>query len=537
MTLYATDLDGTLLRSDMTISDDCARKLNMLMSDGVLFTYATARSFNTAAPLLKKLKLNTPAVCFNGVFIVDPVTGEHIHENRLSAEELEAACDFFIENSLAPLVYANIGGRERVSYLENRLEDVIGYVEPRRSDLRLRAVKSYSELFSGEVYYFTLFNPKMNIERLDAFFCRENGYMTNLQPDTYDKSIMWYEIFSASAGKAAAVAWLRDYLGANRLVCFGDNTNDLSMLLTADRGIAVGNANDILKANADEVIGTNDENSVAEYIFAAERSEKPLPKAVPEDREQRFSAALSAATMRVRGIHGSVGTLNEKLIHAVLKNYYVPEENGQEVKIGAFFADAVNEDGIYEIQTRSLFKLKEKLKVFTSAAHVCVVHPVTEETRTVYINSDTGEIAKETAFRKHKSMLRFFEELYSIKDFLKSENLTVVLVGLKTEKRIYFSGEEIPDLRKRSVRKNTIAEVVPLGITRETRLCSAEDYRQYLPEGLHGEFTKKELCAAAKEAVCSKRTEILKTVGVISHTGKRGREYLYSITEKEGAND
>ena len=55
MTLYATDLDGTLLRSDMTISDDCARKLNMLMSDGVLFTYATARSFNTAAPLLKKV--------------------------------------------------------------------------------------------------------------------------------------------------------------------------------------------------------------------------------------------------------------------------------------------------------------------------------------------------------------------------------------------------------------------------------------------------------------------------------------------------
>ena len=95
-----------------------------------------------------------------------------------------------------------------------------------------------------------------------------------------------------------------------------------------------------------------------------------------DEMKKRFSDALSAAMIRERGMHGSVGTQNEKLIHATLKNFYVPCEDEQEIKIGKFFADAVGEDSLYEIQTRSLYSLKEKLKVFTDVAQVTVVHPV-----------------------------------------------------------------------------------------------------------------------------------------------------------------
>ena len=55
MTLYATDLDGTLLRADKSISDETAELLNRLADSGVLFTYATARSFSSASPLVGKL--------------------------------------------------------------------------------------------------------------------------------------------------------------------------------------------------------------------------------------------------------------------------------------------------------------------------------------------------------------------------------------------------------------------------------------------------------------------------------------------------
>lgn len=525
MTLYASDLDGTLLRSDMTISDETVEKLNRLMAKGVLFTYASARSFSSASPLVKKLNLSCPAVTFNGVFVVDPKTGEHIIENVFGEETLRIACGFFREKGLAPLVYSYIDGRERVSYLISRIDEVSSYVNSRKKDKRMRPVNSYDELFEGRVFYFTLLSPGIPLYELDEVFSRENGFSRNVMNDTYDPETVWYEIFSKDASKASALLQLLEYLHEDRLVCFGDNTNDLSMILAADTGVAVSNAAEVLKANADVVIGSNDEGAVADYIWAAEN----MP-AEPAGTD-RFSAALSAAMLRQRGMHGSVGTQNEKLIHAALKNYYVPEEYSQEIRIGKFIADAVCEDGIIEIQTRSLHSLKEKLRVFTEAAHVTVVHPIEAENRTIYISESTGEILRETPFRKSNPKLKIFEELYSIREYLRDSRVSVILVRLKTDKRVFFTGSEVPDLRIRSVRKKVRTEKVPLEILEEIRLCCPDDYARWLPKKLPESFTKKEFCAAAKESTASLRLEVLRAAGLIVQTGTSGKSYVYSLAD------
>ena len=80
-------------------------------------------------------------------------------------------------------------------------------------------------------------------------------------------------------------------------VCFGDNYNDMSMILSADIGVAVSNACEELKRNADIVIGTNDEGAVAEFI----RKRENVPK-----ETNRFSEALGRAMIRQKGMHGSV---------------------------------------------------------------------------------------------------------------------------------------------------------------------------------------------------------------------------------------
>ncbi|MCM1164918.1 MAG: hypothetical protein NC299_04380 [Lachnospiraceae bacterium] len=251
------------------------------------------------------------------------------------------------------------------------------------------------------------------------------------------------------------------------------------------------------------------------------------------DRE-RFSAALGAALMNDgRGFHGSVGTQNEKLIHAVLKNYYAPYSDEQEIRIGSFFADAVSEDGIFEIQTKALYRLKDKLRVFSEHSRVTVVHPVIGEYRTLFVCEDSGEIADESAPRRQYSKLKIFEELYSIREFLNEENLSIILVRLKTEKRVYFRGEKIPDMRNRAARKRCLIKQVPLEITEELRLDMPRDYAVFLPEGLPERFTKKQLCAAAKESRSSLRTEVLRTVGLIRRVGEVGREFLYEVNEKE----
>ena len=519
MTLYTTDLDGTLLRPDASVSDETADTLNSLTARGVLFTYATARSFSSAFPLVEKINFSCPAITFNGVFIVDPKTGGHIIENVFGEKSFLTAKAFFVRHRLAPLVYSYIDGRERVSYLADRLCEVENYVASRPNDARLRAAADYEELFEGRVFYFTLLNPKADLGELDEVFCGANGFSHNYQPDTYIENEMWYEIFSAEASKANAVNQLKRLVGADRTVCFGDNTNDISMIKCADIGAAVANASADLKAEADIIIGSAASGAVAEYIL---RQEQP-----PRDR---FSEALYAAENRIRGMHGSVGTQNEKLIHATLKNYYAPCCDEQEIKIGKFYADAVNSDGVYEIQTRALKNLTEKLRVFLAAENVTVVYPVEAVTRTVYVSSDTGEVVKEGAWRSINPRVKIFSELYSLREFLCSERLTVILAKLRVEKRVMISGETIPDLRSRRVRQKLDIRKIPLELIEELRLERRADYLQLLPEGLPEEFTAAELRKAAHDGESSLRTEVLRTVGIIEKIGKRGRFYLYKIS-------
>lgn len=259
----------------------------------------------------------------------------------------------------------------------------------------------------------------------------------------------------------------------------------------------------------------------------------------PIEKSRRFSDALGAAMIREKGVHGSVGTQNEQLIHSTLKNYYAPYCDEQEIKIGKFFADAVSEDGIFEIQTRSLHKLREKLRAFLDCSRVTVVHPVIREYKTLFINEQSGEIVKETPPRKLKTLLKVFKELYSIREFLTNENLTVSLCGLRVEKRVYFSGETPPDMSSKSARKKCVIENIPLELLSEIVLEKPLDYEVFLTPELrvklaeHSDgFTKKQLCKAANESASSLRLEVLRTVGLIEKIGKNGREFVYKLSER-----
>lgn len=246
----------------------------------------------------------------------------------------------------------------------------------------------------------------------------------------------------------------------------------------------------------------------------------------------RFSEAVDKALQREKGLHGSVGTQNEKALHATLKNYYAPFSDEQEVKIGGYFADAVCEDGIFEIQTRQLYKLKDKLGAFLEFSRVTVVYPSACVLGTVYINEDSGEIVKETPPRKISSLLKVFEELYSIRGFLNSENLRIIIARLNIQKRVYFRGNELPNIASRSARKKCRIEKIPLEFRDEIILENKADYKRFLPEGLDGEFTKKEFARAVGESASSLRLEVLRTVGVIEKIGQRGKSYLYRGSER-----
>lgn len=77
-TLYVTDLDGTLMRDDKTISAESTALLNRLLARGIHLTYATARSYASASRITQNISFHLPVIIRNGTILADPRTGENL---------------------------------------------------------------------------------------------------------------------------------------------------------------------------------------------------------------------------------------------------------------------------------------------------------------------------------------------------------------------------------------------------------------------------------------------------------------------------
>ena len=80
-----------------------------------------------------------------------------------------------------------------------------------------------------------------------------DGVRSTHYADAYRAGVWYLEIFSADASKKHAAEFLRQVTGASRLICFGDNRNDLPMFEAADVAVAVTGAVEEVKERADAV--------------------------------------------------------------------------------------------------------------------------------------------------------------------------------------------------------------------------------------------------------------------------------------------
>ncbi len=113
--LLVTDLDGTFLANNGRVSAATAQIVADLLGKGLRFTFATARSPQTALPLLKSVPFQLPAVVYNGAFLADPRTGKLSDGVYLAADALEVLLAHAVGLGLTPLVFHFAGGRDRVS--------------------------------------------------------------------------------------------------------------------------------------------------------------------------------------------------------------------------------------------------------------------------------------------------------------------------------------------------------------------------------------------------------------------------------------
>ena len=128
-----------------------------------------------------------------------------------------------------------------------------------------------------------------------------------------------------------------------------------------------------------------------------------------------------------------IGTLSEKTVHAILKNYYEPDEDKQEIPIENYIADIYADGEIVEIQTRQMNKLRGKLAAFLPLYPVTVVYPIPREKWLIWIDEESGELSSKRKSPVKGNPYSAFPELYKIKMFLKNPNLRLRLVLLDIE--------------------------------------------------------------------------------------------------------
>ena len=225
-----------------------------------------------------------------------------------------------------------------------------------------------------------------------------------------------------------------------------------------------------------------------------------------------------------------IGTLSEKAVHGVMKNFYEPRADYQEVALKGYFADIYNETGVIEIQTKSFDRLREKLAVFLNEYPVTIVYPMSYNKWIIWIDKQTGEVLEKRKSPRHCTVYDAFIELYRIKDYLKMSGLRLDLVQLDVEEYRMIDTKKLRSARQR---RGVKLDRIPMGIREIITIEQPEDYMQFVPYELEGEFTSEEFARVGKMSVATARValNILNYMGTVKRVGKKGRSYLYEINE------
>lgn len=265
-TLYVTDLDGTLLRSDATLSPYTVSTINRLTEQGLAFTYATARSIESARPIAGKLNLPLPAITRNGAVLADNATGKHLEKALFTEEEVALLKEMLPELPRCGFVSCFLGEEMFKAYVPgNLVSGMVQYVDFYRDDPMMKPVKTLEEMFFGQPGYVTLIDDREKAALIYEKVRQYSGWECIFQKDTYWDEY-WVEVCPRNCTKAKAILKMKEQYGFRKVVAFGDSVNDMPMFRAADEAYAVSNALEALKEIATGVIGGNNEDAVARFL-------------------------------------------------------------------------------------------------------------------------------------------------------------------------------------------------------------------------------------------------------------------------------
>lgn len=263
--MVVTDLDGTLLNSQKQVSDANAKAIYKLKDQNITFVMATGRSDVMTKAYTKQLKNADIVIGCDGAVIRNIRTGEILYENHLSSETCHKTFEICKKYGLKYYVFAK---DELVSddpqnerfLIHQKFNQTVEEDE----EIPMRIVDDLNEYVKEHIIYKIVVshNDKNYLDKVAEVVKKE----TDADAIRSGKKVLAVKAMGVS--KAEAIKKLAQKLGIwiKDIIAFGDEVNDIEMLTLVGLGIAMENADDVVKEAADQIAGSNDQDGVGKEL-------------------------------------------------------------------------------------------------------------------------------------------------------------------------------------------------------------------------------------------------------------------------------
>ncbi len=267
MELIVFDLDGTLLDKTSRISEFTGNTLSKLRERKICYTAATGRTLHAATSVLRGHYFDQPMILKNGVLTYDPKYGRYTETHLLKFNDIQPFNTMLLENGITPFVFTiddshkhAIYHRQKLSVSERRVLQLFG----KETDVPTKPLEKLPA--NIQISNVSAIGPAEVINAL----CDSINNLTSLVAYSgkaiEDSNVNWMDIHHSAGSKSRAVNLLKRKLGIEKIICFGDSDNDLSLFKEADEAYAPENAKECIKDIATRVIGHHDEDGVAHLL-------------------------------------------------------------------------------------------------------------------------------------------------------------------------------------------------------------------------------------------------------------------------------
>lgn len=257
--LVATDLDDTLLRNDLTLSQRAIAAIGQAREQGVYVTFATGRMPVSARPYAEQLGLDVPLITYNGAMIQEAVSRKILYRKAIPVTLAREAVSFLLGEGAHLHMY-----REDRVFVQKTNEWSRAYGQKTGVTVEETNLMTVLEQEKEGVEKLIIFGPPEELAGWRQKLGRklpDRLHLTSSKP-------YFLEMGHPEVNKGRALLTFAEGLGIKpeEIMALGDGLNDLEMLRCAGLGVAMGNAQQEVKEAADAVTATNEEDGVAQAI-------------------------------------------------------------------------------------------------------------------------------------------------------------------------------------------------------------------------------------------------------------------------------